>query len=208
MYHILDSRILLLLMVIVEVVLIQVNSITPPKKIILTDTGMMWGLVNIRISAQHPPCRFLLVGIILLVLLVVLHLVLVMEMVKFVWFLIPCTLPPKQFIFVLMVVILCHIRVGNIHSFVVHTNTGHIILHVLGGRIIMFLVVMVEVLLILEPTTDTPKKIILEETGMIWGLVQLVLNAQNLFLQWPLRPSSTIVSPSVLVNHDITFTTV
>ena len=105
MYHILDGRILLLLMVIVEVVLIQVNSITPPKKIILTDTGMMWGLVNIRISAQHPPCRFLLVGIILLVLLVVLHLVLLLVMVKLV--LVPGLpiFPPRNFVVFLVVLI-------------------------------------------------------------------------------------------------------
>ena len=50
-----------------------------------------------------------------LVIWVVLHLMLVLMMVKVVWDLGPPTLPPRKLIAGLMVVILCDLRVDNIH---------------------------------------------------------------------------------------------
>ena len=43
--------------------------------------------------------------------------------------------------------------------------------HILGCRIIVFLMVMLEVVLILGLTTSPPKTIILEDIGILWGVV-------------------------------------
>ena len=61
----------------------------------------------------------------------------------------------------------CDIIIGNIHPLVVHTNKCHILHCIFGGRIIVLLLVMAEVILVLEQLTSTPKSIILAETGMM-----------------------------------------
>ena len=95
-------------------------------------------------------------------LLVITNLVLAVDMLKVVWLLWTPTLPPKKLIVVLMVVILCHIRVGNNHPWIIHTNTGTIIHHILGGGMILFLLLMSEAVLVLVQPTSTPKYTILE----------------------------------------------
>ena len=80
---------------------------------------------------------------------VVLDLVLVMVMLNVVWVLVPPTLPHRKLMFGLMMEILCYIRVGIIHPGVIYTRTGPIIHQILGGRIIMVLLVMVDVVLVL-----------------------------------------------------------
>ena len=101
-----------------------------------------------------------------IMLMVIFHLVLVMEMVNVVWVLGPPTLHPKMLIVVLIILILWLFIVCIIHTWIVHTHTGPIIHRIWGGRIIMFLLVMVEVVLFLLPPTSPPKTIIFSETGM------------------------------------------
>ena len=76
---------------------------------------MMGLFINISVSTQHPPWRYLGVGIIQLVLLVVICLVFLMDMVKLVWTLGPPTLPTKNLVALLMVMILFYHGVENIH---------------------------------------------------------------------------------------------
>ena len=58
-------------------------------------------------------------------------LVIVINMVKVVWVLVPTTLSPKKLIILFLVVILCHIRVGIFNILVINKNVGPIINHVL-----------------------------------------------------------------------------
>ena len=81
----------------------------------------------------------------------VLPLVLVTVMVNVVCVLVPPTLSIKKLIFELMAVILCHQRVGSIKPRVIHTKTGTIIHNILGWRIILVLLVMVEVVFVIGP---------------------------------------------------------
>ena len=67
------------------------------------------------------------------------------------------TLSHRKSMFVFMVVILCHLGVGIIQSWVIHTNTGTLLNHTLLGRIIIKLLKMVEVVLVLVQTTSPPK---------------------------------------------------
>ena len=87
---------------------------SPPIKLVLADTGMIWSLVHIRVIAQDPQCIHHSVSIIELILMVIIHLVLQLVMVKVVWVLVPPTLPSRKLIVGLMVVILCHVLVGII----------------------------------------------------------------------------------------------
>ena len=103
------------LLVMVEVVLILGPTTSTPQNMILAETGMMSGLVHLRISAQYPTWFYLVVKIIHLMIPMVLYLVLVLVMVKAVWVLGPPTLTSKTNIFGFMVLILCHMRVGIIH---------------------------------------------------------------------------------------------
>ena len=97
----------MLLLVMVEVVFLLGQPTSTPQNMILAETGMMGCFRNLSVSTQHPPCRYLGVGIIQLVLLMVLCLVLLLDMVKVVWFLGPPTLPPQKLIVGLVVTILC-----------------------------------------------------------------------------------------------------
>ena len=89
---------------------------SPPKKLVLEDTGMMDGFIHIRALAQHPMWNNIKVGVIWLVLWLVLHLMFLMFLVMVVWVLGPPTFTYRKFIVGLMVVISCHIRVGVIHQ--------------------------------------------------------------------------------------------
>ena len=109
----------------------------------------MGGLFHTKVVAHHPQWHHNPVGIIKLVLWVVIKLVLMMVMVKVVWVLGQPNLPTRRLIFELLEVILCHLGVGIIHSWVIHTNTGTIINHILVGRIIILLLVMEEMVLVL-----------------------------------------------------------
>ena len=103
----------MLLLVMVEVVLVIGIPTYPHKNIVLDEAGTMWCLFNISLSAHNPPRRYLGVGIVQLVLMIVLCLVLLMGMLKVVWVLVSTTLTPRKLMVVLMVVILCCQGVGK-----------------------------------------------------------------------------------------------
>ena len=147
----------LIILMVVMVVLVPGQSNSPPKKIILEDTVMMGGFVHLSVITYNPPRCYLEVVIIPLVLLMVICLVFLMVMIKLVWVLGPPTLPPKNFIVALIVVIYCRQVVGEIHPRVIHTNKGPIIYQILVWRSRMVLLVMVEVVLVLGPPTYPPK---------------------------------------------------
>ena len=87
-----------MVLVMVKVVLFLVPPTYTPRKLLLSETDRIGGLFNLRTSTQD------------------IHLVLVMVMmVNVVWTLGPATLPPKKLIVRLMVVILYHLKVGNIN---------------------------------------------------------------------------------------------
>ena len=67
-------------------------------------------------------------------------------------------LSPEELNIELMVIILCCTRVGIIHPRVIHKNTGPIIHHILGGRIIIALLAMADLFFPLLTPTSTPKK--------------------------------------------------
>ena len=75
----------------------------------------MGALFHLRVIVHHPQWCHHPVRNIQLVIWVVLHLMLVLVMVKVVWDLGPPTLPNRKLIVGMMVVILCDLRVGNIH---------------------------------------------------------------------------------------------
>ena len=70
-------------------------------------------------------------------------------------------------------VILCHLKVRVIHPRVIHKNTGNIICNILGGRIIIVLMAMVDMVLVLGTSPFTPRKVILEDTGIMEGFRHL-----------------------------------
>ena len=94
---------------IIEVVLALIQITSTPQKFILTETGMMGDFSHTRVIVQHLPWHYFLLGVIQLVILVILYLVLLQDLVKLEWFLVPTTFPPKKLIFELMVAILCHL---------------------------------------------------------------------------------------------------
>ena len=100
----------------VYVVLVLVLPTSPPINFILAQTFMLGFLGHLRAIEQNPMWHHLILGIIQLVLLVVLRLLLVMLMVKVVLILVPSTFPTKMLIVRLMVVILCHLIVGILHT--------------------------------------------------------------------------------------------
>ena len=98
-----------LLLVVIEVVLVPGPPISPPKKLILSQTGIMGGFIHIRAIVHHPRWCHNSLYIIQLVMMVVIHLLFHMVMVKVVWVLGPPKCSPQNNIFGLMVVILCHL---------------------------------------------------------------------------------------------------
>ena len=98
-----------MLLVMVEVVLVLIQTTSPNRKITLAETGMMGFSVNLRVLEHHPMWNNILLWVINVVLLMVLHLFSVMEMVNMVWFLGPPTFTSRKLIVGLMVVIFCHI---------------------------------------------------------------------------------------------------
>ena len=91
----------------------------------------MGDLFFLIVIVQHPQWRHRLVSNIQLVIWLVIHLVLVI--VNVVWDLGPPTLPPRKFIGGPMVENLCDLRVGNIHTWVIHKNKGPILHTIFGG---------------------------------------------------------------------------
>ena len=154
-------------LVMVEVVLVIVTPTYTPRKLILAETGIMRVLGNLRVIEQDAPRYNNPVRIIQLVLLVVLHLVLMPVMVKVVWILGTPTLPTKNWIVGLMVVILCHLWVGIIQQWAIPTNLGNIINHLWVGRINLSLIVMEETMLELIKPTSPPKHLILTDIEMM-----------------------------------------
>ena len=67
----------------------------------------------------------------------------------------------------------------EIRPWFIHTKTSNIIHHILEGSIIMELLVMVEVVLVLGPPTDPPKKIILVETGIMGGFTLIIMSVHH-----------------------------
>ena len=103
------------------------------QKVDFIGTGMMGDFSHLRVLAQHPTWNHGWVSIIELELWVVLNLVLVMVMVKVVWFLGPPTFSPRKLIVGLMVLLLCNIRVGIIHTWVIIKNTGPLLHYIWIG---------------------------------------------------------------------------
>ena len=66
-----------------------------------------------------------------------------------------------------------HLVVGIIQSLFIQRNTDHLIHYLRGGKILLVFMVMVEVVLVLVPPTSPPRKSILAETGIVWGLGRL-----------------------------------
>ena len=87
----------------------------PPQKIILEETAIMGGFINLRIIAQNTLRSYLGVGIMQLVLLMVICLLFPLCMVKVVWVLGLLTITPIKLIVGLMLEFLCHQGVGNIN---------------------------------------------------------------------------------------------
>ena len=87
----------------VMVVLVLGQPTSPPKRIIMEDTGIVGGFRYLIVRAHHKPWRYLGVGIMQLFLWVVIKFVFLLEMVKVVWVLGPPTLIPRNLIVVLMV---------------------------------------------------------------------------------------------------------
>ena len=106
----------MLLILMVEVMFVLRKPTSTPQHIILAETVMIWGLVNIIVSAQDTPWCHHLLGVIKIILLVIIRLLLVVVVVKVVWVLGTPTLPTIKLIVVLMLIILCHLRVDIIHS--------------------------------------------------------------------------------------------
>ena len=65
--------------------LVLVTTSSPSKNMVISDTGMLYGLVCLSRSSQNRPWLNNSVSIIQLMLIVILHFVLVMDMVKVVW---------------------------------------------------------------------------------------------------------------------------
>ena len=126
-HHILLGSIIVILLVMVEVILVLGQPTYTNKNMILAETGIMGFFRNIIISTQHPSWWYLEVGIFQFLLLMVICFVLMLEMVKLVWVLVPPNLPPKKLIVVLMVKNLCHKGVDNIHTWVLNKKTGTIL---------------------------------------------------------------------------------
>ena len=79
-----------------------------------TDTNYVF-FCHVSVIAQHPPRRHYGVLITHLMLVLVINFTLLMVMVKLVWVLGPPIFLPRNMIVGLMVMILCHLRVGIIH---------------------------------------------------------------------------------------------
>ena len=109
-----------------------------------------------------------------LIILVVLHLALNLLMVMVVWVLVIPTFPIINMFVGLIVLILYHLRVVIIHPWVIQIKTGPIIFHIRGGRIILAMLVMIEVLLILWPPTSPSRKFILADIGTTMCLGHLI----------------------------------
>ena len=90
---------------------------------------------------------------------VVIVLLLLLNISKVLWVLVPPNLINKKLIFVLMVVILYHILLGIIQPRAIPTETGPIIYYIKKGRINLALLVMVEVVLVLRKPTSTPIRV-------------------------------------------------
>ena len=86
-----------MLLVMVEVLLVLVPPISPPRKLIWAQTCMIYGFSHIRIITHHSLWCHLGVGIIKFNMLMVLHLVLNIVMVDVVLFLGQHTSPPRKF---------------------------------------------------------------------------------------------------------------
>ena len=140
---------------------------------------MMVFLWHIRVIIYNTPWCNNIVGVIQLILLVTIHLVLHIIMVKVVWFLIPPTFPPKKLIVSLMVLILCHITVGIFHPWVIPKKAGPLICYLLVGVTNLVLMMMVEVVLFLVPTTYPPRNFIWSQTGMIGGFIRISIVVQH-----------------------------
>ena len=78
-----------------------------------------------------------------------------------------------------MVVIFCHKGGLIIHPRIIHTKTGTNINKMLGGRIIILLMMMVEVVLVLGQPTSPPEMIFLRDEGMVWCLVHPIVSTHN-----------------------------
>ena len=131
----------------------------------------MGGFIHISVIVHHPLRCHNSVWIIQLVLILVLHLVFHMVMLKMVWVLGPPKCSPKNMIFGLMVVVLCHIWVGIIQPWSITTNTDTIIYYIIKGRINFSLLVMVEVVFVEKQHTSTPLRVNLFRDRNYWGLI-------------------------------------
>ena len=89
------------------------------------------------------------------------HLVLHMVIVKVVWVLGPVTSIHVKIVVGLVVVILCHIRLGIIQQWSIQKDTGILINYLRRESIILVLLVIVGVVFVLGQPTYTPRKLIM-----------------------------------------------
>ena len=125
----------LVLLVMVDVVLVLWPPTSPPRKLVLVETGMMRSLSNLSTILQNPQWNNHVLGKIQLILMVIINLVLHLVMAQVVWILGSTNIPPINIIFGLMGVIFCHLRVDIIHLWLIQANKGPILHHIGGGRI-------------------------------------------------------------------------
>ena len=109
----------------------------------------MGPLVHLRFIVHHTQRRHHTLRNIKLVHLVVPNLMLVMSLIKVTWDLGQPTLTPIKLIVGLMVTIFCDLRVGNICLRVIHTEKCTILHYIFGGRIIVLMLSMLNLLLVL-----------------------------------------------------------
>ena len=113
-YYIKKGRINLALLVMVEVVLVLRKPTSTPIRVNLVRDRNDWFFGHPIVTTMNHPCHYLGSGIIQLVMLVVIHLVLLLDMIKVVWVLVPPPPPPNKLIVGLMVAIFCYLWVGII----------------------------------------------------------------------------------------------
>ena len=139
----------MMLLVIVEFVLVLGPPKSHPKYNILSERGIMGGFRHLMVSVQHHSRCYLVVVIIHIMLHVIIHLVLHLVLVKVMWFLIPLTFPPMKMIFLLMVVIFCHLGVRIVQKWLIQTKTSYLIHYLRGIMMILLFLALVEVVLVL-----------------------------------------------------------
>ena len=84
----------------------------------------------------------------------------------------------RKFSVVFIEVLLCHLRVGILYPWVIHKTKDHMLNKILGGRIMVVILVILDLVLVLGPPTYPPKKEILLATGEVGDIRNRIMIAQ------------------------------